>query len=73
MTTQHPKVVAFGGGHGLHASLSALRLLEEEGLPNVYAPDVPLSADVSGMLATAGHVAVASLVPLPGFDVYVQV
>ena len=30
MTTQHPKVVAFGGGHGLHASLSALRLLEED-------------------------------------------
>lgn len=30
MTAQHPKVVAFGGGHGLHASLSALRLLEED-------------------------------------------
>ena len=29
MTTRSPKVVAFGGGHGLHASLSALRLLEE--------------------------------------------
>lgn len=29
MTSRKPKVVAFGGGHGLHASLSALRLLEE--------------------------------------------
>jgi len=28
-TAAGPKVVAFGGGHGLHASLSALRLLEE--------------------------------------------
>lgn len=29
MSTHAPRVVAFGGGHGLHASLSALRLLEE--------------------------------------------
>lgn len=31
MTSRSPKVVALGGGHGLHASLSALRLLEENG------------------------------------------
>lgn len=30
-TTTAPKVVALGGGHGLHATLSALRLLNEAG------------------------------------------
>ena len=30
MTAAVPKVVALGGGHGLHASLSALRLLSTD-------------------------------------------